>query len=111
MHRSRALGSPLRTLASAAVLQFCHRTMKTFYSPAHLAHAPKEEFEAGKLSPAVEVPARAENVKARIEERKIGPVIQPQAFGNEPILRLPSPELVRFSGWAHDEVDQRYGPD
>src|SRR5438105_66129 len=43
--------------------------MKTFYSPAHLEHAPKEEFEAGRLSPAVEIPARAEHVKARIGER------------------------------------------
>ena len=83
--------------------------MKTFYSPAHLAHAPKEEFEAGKLSPAVEVPARAENVKARIEQRKIGPVLAPREFGSEPILRVHDPELVGFLGVVYDEWIERYG--
>ncbi len=34
------------------------RAMKTFYSPAHLDHAPPQEFESGKMNPAVEVPAR-----------------------------------------------------
>jgi acetoin utilization deacetylase AcuC-like enzyme len=85
--------------------------MKTFYSPAHLSHAPKEEFEGGKLSPAVEVPARAESVKARIEECKIGPVLSPRTFGNEPILRVHDPNLVGFLGVAHDDWIARYGPD
>jgi acetoin utilization deacetylase AcuC-like enzyme len=83
--------------------------MKTFYSPAHLGHAPKEEFEAGRLSPAVEVPARAESVKARIEERKIGPVLPPRAYGDEPILRVHNPDLVGFLGEAHDDWIRRYG--
>ena len=30
--------------------------MKVFYSPAHLEHAPPEEFEGGRMAPAVEVP-------------------------------------------------------
>jgi acetoin utilization deacetylase AcuC-like enzyme len=85
--------------------------MKTFYSAAHLAHAPKQEFEAGKLSPAVEVPARAERVKARIDEQKIGPVLAPREFGNEPILRVHNPELVNFLGVAHDDWIARYGPE
>jgi acetoin utilization deacetylase AcuC-like enzyme len=84
--------------------------MKTFYSPAHQGHAPREEFEAGRLSPAVEVPARAESVKARLEERKIGPVLPPCAFGNEPILRVHDPDLVGFLGQAHDDWVRRYGP-
>jgi acetoin utilization deacetylase AcuC-like enzyme len=83
--------------------------MKTFYSPAHLGHAPKEEFEAGRLAPAVEIPARAERVKARIEERKVGPILSPQEFGNEPILRVHEADLVGFLGEAHDEWIKRYG--
>jgi acetoin utilization deacetylase AcuC-like enzyme len=86
--------------------------MKTFYSPAHLAHAPKEEFEGGRLTPAVEVPARAEGVKARIEERKIGPVLTaPRAVGLEPILRVHDPALVSLLAEAHSEWIRRYGFD
>ncbi len=83
--------------------------MKTIYSLAHLGHAPKEEFEAGRLSPAVEVPARVERVKARIEERKIGPILPPRTFGNEPILRVHDAELVGFLSTAHDDWTKRYG--
>lgn len=97
-------------LATAPGLPFSRHAMKTFYSPEHLGHAPREEFEAGRLSPAVEVPARAESVKARIEERKIGPVLPPRAFGNEPILRVHDPDLVGFLGEAHDDWIRRYGP-
>src|SRR5215469_472465 len=85
--------------------------MKSVYSSAHLVHAPKEEFEAGKLSPAVEVPERAERVKARIEARKLGPVIAPKEFGMEPILRVHDAELVGFLGEAHPEWIKRYGSD
>ena len=51
--------------------------MKTFYSPIHLGHVPAEEFEGGRLLPAVEIPSRAESVRARIEERKLGPILAP----------------------------------
>ncbi|MGD0189708.1 MAG: histone deacetylase family protein [Rhizomicrobium sp.] len=84
--------------------------MKTFYSAAHLDHAPKEEFEAGRLSAAVEVPERAERVKSEIEARKIGPVMAPRTFGNEPVLRVHDAEMVGFLGLAHDEWLERYGP-
>lgn len=83
--------------------------MKTFYSPAHRSHAPKEEFEAGSLSPAVEVPARADSVKARIEQRGIGQVLFPLEFGVEPILRVHAADLVDFLSSAHDAWTRRYG--
>src|SRR6516225_2924172 len=83
--------------------------MKTFYSPAHRSHAPKAEFECGRLSPAVEVPARAESVKARIEQQRIGPVLSPLEFGLEPILRVHEPDLVDFLSTAHTAWTQRYG--
>jgi acetoin utilization deacetylase AcuC-like enzyme len=76
--------------------------MKTFYSPAHLEHAPQEEFEGGRLTPAVEVPARAERVKAEVERRKLGPIVAPGAFGNEPILRVHDSALVHFLTGAHE---------
>ena len=85
--------------------------MKTFYSPLHVEHAPKEEFEAGRLSPAVEVPERAERVRRRIEERKLGPILAPQEFGDEPILRVHEPAFIQFMGGAYDQWRRRYPQD
>ncbi len=85
--------------------------MKTFYSPAHLGHAPKEEFEQGRLTPAVEVPERAERVKARIEARKIGPVLAPAEFGSEPALRVHDAAFVQFLKAAYGEWREKYWRD
>jgi acetoin utilization deacetylase AcuC-like enzyme len=85
--------------------------MKTFYSPAHLAHAPKEEFEAGRLSPAVEIPERVERVRAEIERRKVGPIAPPDTFGDEPILRIHDGRFVEFLRSAYDDWRTRYPGD
>ncbi|MEI9994527.1 MAG: histone deacetylase family protein [Rhizomicrobium sp.] len=83
--------------------------MKVFYSPAHLEHAPPEEFEGGRLSPAVEVPARAERVKAEAERRKLGPVLAPADFGLQPAVRVHDAGLLRFLGEANELWRKRYG--
>jgi acetoin utilization deacetylase AcuC-like enzyme len=85
--------------------------MKTFYSPAHLLHAPKEEFEAGRLSPAVEVPERAEQVRAEIERRKLGPILPPRRFGDEPILQVHDARFVSFLRSAYADWRTRYPGD
>jgi len=85
--------------------------MKTFYSPTHLGHVPAEEFEAGRLTPAGERPERAEAVRARLEERKLGPILAPSEFGNEAILRIHNPNLVGFLGEAFQEWQAAYGAD
>jgi acetoin utilization deacetylase AcuC-like enzyme len=85
--------------------------MKTFYSPAHLGHIPAEEFEAGRLTPAVERPERAEAVRARLQERKLGPILAPREFGNEPVLRVHDPEMVGFLGEAFADWQAAYGKD
>lgn len=82
--------------------------MQTFYSPAHLGHAPLQEFEGGKLTPAVEIPERAERVRARIEDRKLGPILPPTEFGNAPLVRIHDAEFVSFLTEAHDEWVKRY---
>ncbi|HEY1838215.1 MAG: histone deacetylase family protein [Rhizomicrobium sp.] len=84
--------------------------MKTFYSPAHRDHAPSEEFEGGRLTPAVEVPARAERVKAEIERRKLGPIVAPSEFGSEPILAVHDGALVHFLAGAHERW-RKHWPD
>jgi len=77
--------------------------MKTFYSPAHLEHAPTEEFGGGRLTPAVEIPERVEQVKRRIEARKLGPILSPARFPDEAILRVHDDAFVRFLTGAHDD--------
>lgn len=85
--------------------------MKTFYSPAHLGHAPKEEFEQGRLVPAVEIPERAERVKARIAARKLGPILAPADFGHEPIARVHDAAFTQFLCGAYDEWRKTYWRD
>jgi acetoin utilization deacetylase AcuC-like enzyme len=82
--------------------------MKTFYSPAHQEHSPQEEFEGGRLTPAVEVPARVERVKAEIERRKLGPIVAPSEFGNEPILRVHDSAMMHFLTGAHERWCKRW---
>jgi acetoin utilization deacetylase AcuC-like enzyme len=85
--------------------------MKTYYSPAHLGHAPKEEFEMGRLAPAVEVPERAERVRARIAARGLGPILSPNPFGDEALARVHDPAFVAFLSGAHGAWRARYGDD
>ena len=96
--------------AAAARLPYAP-AMKTFYSPAHLAHAPAEEFEGGRMNPAVEVPARVENVRAEVARRKLGPVLAPSEFGAAPIARVHDAGLVAFLGEASALWRRRYGED
>lgn len=85
--------------------------MKTIYTPAHEGHAPREEFGAGRLLPAVEVPERAERVRARIEARKLGPILPPAEFGNEPALRVHDPAFVQFLSDAFADWRRTYPGD
>ncbi|MEJ1970446.1 MAG: histone deacetylase family protein [Rhizomicrobium sp.] len=83
--------------------------MKTFYSPIHRDHAPPLEFERGRLAPAVEVPARVENVRAEVERRKLGPILAPADFGMAPIARVHDAGLVTFLGEASALWRKAYG--
>src|SRR6185295_16343961 len=83
--------------------------MKTFYAPTHLEHAPGQEFEGGRLTPAVEVPARVERVRAEVERRKLGPILAPEDFGMAPIARVHDAGLVQFLGEASELWHKRYG--
>jgi acetoin utilization deacetylase AcuC-like enzyme len=83
--------------------------MKTFFAQEHLAHAPKEEFEAGSLTPAVEIPARAEAVRARIEARKLGPILPQEQFDDAIIRRVHDGAFVDFLTGAHASWIARYG--
>jgi len=83
--------------------------MKTFYSPAHLAHVPREEFEMGRMGPAVEIPARVERVRARVAERQIGPILPPEHFDDDVIARVHDADFIAFLNDAHRAWTARYG--
>lgn len=85
--------------------------MKIFYSPVHCDHAPRAEFEAGRLGPAVEVPERAERVRARLVERKLGPLLPPRSFGDDPLRRVHDAAFIDFLAGAYDAWRERYGAD
>ena len=85
--------------------------MKTFYSAAHLKHSPAQEFERGRLAPAVEIPQRAERVRERVEERKIGPVLAPTPFDDAAILAVHDRALIAFLADAHVRWRKHYGED
>jgi acetoin utilization deacetylase AcuC-like enzyme len=83
--------------------------MKTFYSPAHLDHMPAQEFERGRLAPAVEIPERAEQVRQRIEQRGLGPILPPVPFDDSVIARVHDPAFVEFLESAHSAWAAHYG--
>ncbi len=70
--------------------------MKTIFSPVQLSHNPKHEISDGMLKPAVEIPARAEIVRARIIETGLGDLIAPEEFGIEPLSRVHSGDYLAF---------------
>ena len=61
--------------------------------------------------PAVEIPVRAERVKAELQNRRIGPVVPPTHFEDSAILRVHDAGLVAFLGVAFDDWIKRYGKD
>jgi acetoin utilization deacetylase AcuC-like enzyme len=85
--------------------------MRTFYTDGHNAHAPLAEFEGGRITPAVEVPRRVDEVLRELKARDIGEILTPTHFGFEPILRIHDPEFVRFLETAYGEWEEKHGPD
>src|SRR4051794_6432262 len=82
--------------------------MKTFYSPAHLAHAPAQEFEMGRMGPAVEVPEPVVRVRAELEEGKLGAILAPAEFPDDAILRVHDAKFVAFLAAAYSDWRARY---
>lgn len=76
--------------------------MKTVFSPGQLAHDPRHEISDGELKPAVEIPARAEIVRARILEAGMGDILAPEEFGMAPLARVHDAGYLDFldSFWS-----------
>lgn len=76
--------------------------MLTVHSPDHALHHGAAEFYRGQLVPCFEMPARIEQVLARIAATGLGAVIAPDRFGREPLVRVHAPDYVDFleQAWA-----------
>jgi acetoin utilization deacetylase AcuC-like enzyme len=70
--------------------------MLTIYSERHHRHHGNAELIDGTLKPCFEMPRRAEMILARVREVGLGQVIEPRAFGREPLVRVHTPDYVDF---------------
>ena len=77
--------------------------MKTVYSDSHELHDGLIELDGDKQQPGSECPARAVNVLQAVIDRKLGDVVEPQAFADDSILRVHDAGYVRFLQSAWDE--------
>lgn len=83
--------------------------MITVYSDDHRLHHGTAELHDGKLVPCFEAPRRADLVLARVNEAGLGPVIPPDAFGLDPVLRVHAPDFVDFLQTAWDAWKAEHG--
>jgi acetoin utilization deacetylase AcuC-like enzyme len=70
--------------------------MKTIYSAKHALHAPPVELAEGAFVECFEKPERAYYVLQSLQDRKIGPVVEPESFGLETVLNTHDKRLVDF---------------
>lgn len=70
--------------------------MKTFYTADHRLHHSGMEVSFGSIVETFEKPERAEIVLSRIKEVGLGPVLDPQHYGREPIERVHTPDYLDF---------------
>lgn len=80
--------------------------MLSVYTAEHLNHRPAAELIEGAMAPAVEVPERAELVRAAVEDASIGAILPPEdrsANTDAVIAAIHDPKYVAFLETAHDE--------
>ncbi len=70
--------------------------MRTVYTEDHRLQDGKAELIDGKLQPCFEMPKRAEIIIERVRDQRLGEVVPPQEFGQDPIVRVHKPDFVEF---------------
>ena len=76
--------------------------MLTVYSNEHQLHRGKFELANGQLVPCYECPERAELVIGAVQQADLGPIIEPDDFGLDPVRRVHDARFVEFLGEAWD---------
>jgi acetoin utilization deacetylase AcuC-like enzyme len=90
--------------------------MRAVYSPRHRLHDPAHEIQYGVALPMMEVPARAEAIRAALEADGGFDLKDPVEHGREPIEAVHDPEMVAFletfwSRWRAEHVQGEAYPD
>src|SRR5690606_3641306 len=70
--------------------------MKTIYSPLHAGHGGTMELVAGALVPGFEKPSRAEYIRQRVEDVKLGPILGPEAHDLAAAKRIHRADYIDF---------------
>jgi acetoin utilization deacetylase AcuC-like enzyme len=83
--------------------------MKTVYSDEHRHQDGKAELIDGKLQPCFEMPRRADMILSRVQEVKLGDVLEPRSFGLDPVKRVHKPNFVEFLRGAWDLWVKQHG--
>ncbi len=74
--------------------------MITIYSARHDRHHGTAELIDGTLQPCFEMPRRAEIILARVRDVGLGEVVEPGAFGLDPVRRVHTAPFVEFLSQA-----------
>jgi len=77
--------------------------MLTIYSDQHRQHSPRYELFNGELLPPVETPDRLDSVLNRLKAVRLGEIAAPMSFGPEPLLRVHTPNFVKYLQTAWGE--------
>lgn len=70
--------------------------LKTVFSEQHALRDAKTELFGGELVPPFECPERAELIRARVLEVGLGPIVDAEEHGLEPVLAVHDPAFVAF---------------
>ncbi|WP_269932436.1 histone deacetylase family protein [Aminobacter sp. HY435] len=70
--------------------------MKTVFSPLHAGHSGQMELVAGAIVPGFEKPSRAEIIKARIENQKLGDILAPEVHDLTAAKRVHTADYIDF---------------
>jgi acetoin utilization deacetylase AcuC-like enzyme len=86
--------------------------VKSVYSPRHRGHNGHVELVAGALVPGFEKPERAEFIRARIEEVRLGPILSPDTHDLDAAKRVHRDDYVDFlpRAWERWQEEGGEGP-
>jgi acetoin utilization deacetylase AcuC-like enzyme len=77
--------------------------VKTVYSDSHRAHHIELEHSGNAFIPCYELPARADDVLARVRSADLGPVLSPNDHGRAPLTAIHAHDYVEFLERAWDD--------
>lgn len=80
--------------------------MKTIFSPRHSGHSGNLELIDGAIVPAFEMPSRAEFIKARIEEVRLGSISRPNDHDLVTAKKVHRPAFIDFLPQAYPEWEK-----